>query len=218
MHMSPEDRNRAGFALTAALFALLAVFALRSGRSIYETGPALEIFEESDGVVFRWAHGVDAPMAYRFETAFAEWKHRARRIVIELDSPGGALGEGRSVIEAIGRMKATHIVETRVAAGATCASMCVPIFLAGQERVAGAEARFMFHEPSSVDFYTDEVTKKPAFEQRGDAERFFERYFERSEMNPAWREKLREAWKGRDVWKTAEELVAEGSNVVTRLE
>lgn len=216
--MSPENRNRAGFALTAALFTLLALFALQSGRSIYETGPALDVFEEGDGVVFRWTHGVEAPMAYRFATAFAAWKDRTRKIVIELDSPGGALIEGRSVIDAISLMKATHIVETRVAAGKTCASMCVPIFLAGHERIAGAGARFMFHEPSSVDYFTEEKAKKPAFEQRRDAERFFASYFERSEMNPAWREKLREAWKGRDVWKTAEELVAEGSNVVTRVE
>lgn len=216
--MSPEARNRAGFALTVALFALLALFALRSGRTIYETGPALAIVKDGDSVIFRWTHSVEAPMAYRFETAFDEWKDRVQRIIIELDSPGGALVEGRSVIEAIDRMKATHRVDTRVAGGALCASMCVPIFLAGHERSAGAGARFMFHEPSSVDYFTDEETRKPAFERRRDAERFFERYFERSEMNPAWRERLREAWKGRDVWKTAEELVAEESNVVMRLE
>lgn len=216
--MGTQNRNRAGFVLTVVLFALLALFALRSGRSIYETGPALEVFEEGDSVVLRWTHGVEAPMAYRLETAFAEWKNRTWRIIIELDSPGGALIEGRSVIDAISRMKATHVVETRVAAGKTCASMCVPIFLAGQGRIAGAGARFMFHEPSSVDFFTEEEAKKPGFEQRRDAERFFERYFERSAMDTAWREYLREAWKGRDVWKTAEELVAEGSNVVTLLE
>ncbi len=157
-------------------------------------------------------------MAYRLGAAFADWKDRTRRIVIELNSPGGALIEGRSVIDAISRMKATHVVETRVAAGEICASMCVPIFLAGQKRIAGPGARFMFHEPSSVDYFTEEEAEKPAFEQRRDAERFFDRYFERSEMDPAWREYLRDAWTGRDVWKTAEELVAEGSNVVTQVE
>jgi hypothetical protein len=37
-------------------------------------------------------------------------------------------------------------------------------------------------------------------------------------MDPGWREQLRETWIGRDIWKTAEELVKEKSNVVTRLE
>jgi ATP-dependent protease ClpP protease subunit len=216
--MTQETRNRAGFALTLALFAALAFFALRSGRAVYETGPAMEVREEAGAVVFVWDKAVEAPMAWRFREAYKAAKARTDRIVIVLDSPGGALTEGRSVIEEIERMKRTHRVETRVPAGATCASMCVPIFLAGQKRVASPGARFMFHEPSTVDYFTDEKAGKPAFEQRMDAERFFERYFERSPMDAAWREKLREAWKGRDVWKTGEDLVVEKSGVVTALE
>jgi ATP-dependent protease ClpP protease subunit len=216
--MSPGSRNRAAFALVVALFAVLAIFARRSGERIYETGPAMEVRSETGAVVFVWNKPIEAPMAYRFREAFAETKDQTDRIVIELHSPGGALIEGRRVIEEIERMKRTHVVATRVAPGALCASMCVPIFLAGKERIAGPGARFMFHEPSTVDYFTDEESKKPAFEQRRDAERFFARYFERSPMAPAWRESLREAWKGRDVWKTAEDLLAEESNVVTRIE
>jgi ATP-dependent protease ClpP protease subunit len=156
-------------------------------------------------------------MAYRFREAFEASKGRTDRIIVDLRSPGGALTEGRAVIEEIERMKATHRVDTRVADGATCASMCVPIFLAGQNRTAGPASRFMFHEPSSVDFITNEKADKPAFEQRMDAERFFERYFTASPMDADWREKLRQDWKGRDVWKSGAELVAERSGVVTRL-
>jgi len=216
--MTEAFKNRARIALTLALFAALSVFAWLSGRKVYEEGPSLTIAAEGDTVIFRWAAAVEAPMAFRFREAFEASKATTDRIVIELASPGGALTEGRSVIAAIERMKATHRVDTRVVAGGTCASMCVPIFLTGQARIASPEALFMFHEPSSVDFITDEKVKKPAFEQRMDADRFFERYFERSEMDPAWREKLREEWKGRDIWKTGAALVAEGSNVVTRLE
>ncbi len=216
--MAPQSRNRTGFALAIALFAALAYFALRSGREIYRTGPDFGVFEDGGAVVFSWDEAVEAPMAWRLREAFGAWKDRSDRIVIDLRSPGGALTEGRNVIDEIDRMKATHRDDTRVGDGAFCASMCVPIFLAGEDRVAGAGARFMFHEPSSVDFYTDEKAKKPAFEQRMDADRFFERYFTRSPMNAAWRARLREDWKGRDVWKTGAELVAEGSGVVTRLE
>ncbi len=213
--MSPETGNRAGFALTLALFAALGVFAWRSGRAVYEQGPALAVAPEGDAVVFRWSDAIEAPMAFRFSEAFEASKDKADRIVIELASPGGALTEGRAVIDEIERMKKTHRIDTRVAAGEICASMCVPIFLAGQTRNASPDAQFMFHEPTSVDFYTGEKAEKPAFEQRMDAERFFERYFTRSPMDPVWREKLREAWKGRDIWKTGADLVAEGSNVVT---
>ncbi len=215
--MSPELRNRAGFALTLALFAALAFFAIRSSRSVYETGPGLVVYEEGDAAVFRWEHAIEAPMAHRFREAFEAVKGNSGRIVIELAAPGGALIEGRAVIAEIERMKRSHAVDTRVPEGGLCASMCVPIFLAGEARFAGPSSRFMFHEPTSVDVFTEEEARKPAFERRMDAERFFERYFERSGMDPRWREKLREAWKGRDVWKTGAELVAEGSGVVTGL-
>ncbi|HNS87338.1 MAG TPA: hypothetical protein PKH09_10580, partial [Parvularculaceae bacterium] len=76
------------------------------------------------------------------------------------------------------------------------------------------DAVFMFHEPSSYDLVTDERVRKPGFEQRMTSDRFFERYFVKSEMNPEWREKLRAAWKGRDLWFTAEQLVEQGSGVV----
>lgn len=215
--MTPETRNRAGFALTLALFVALCVFAWRSALVVYEEGPSLTVVAEGDAIVFEWTHAVEAPMAFRLRAAFGEVREKTDRIVIDLNSPGGALAEGRRVIEEIGRMKATHRVDTRVAPGAACASMCVPIFLAGQERIASPSSAFLFHEPTSVDFVTEEKVKKPAFEQRMDAERFFERYFTRSPMDPAWREKLRKDWKGRDVWKTGEELLAERSGVVTRL-
>ncbi|MFN0023944.1 MAG: ATP-dependent Clp protease proteolytic subunit [Parvularculaceae bacterium] len=216
--MNGDLKNRARFALTLALFAALGFFAWRSGRQIYEQGSALELTEEEGAVVLAWTEAVEAPMAHRFREAFEASKEKTGRIVIDLHSPGGALTEGRAVIDEIERMKRTHQVDTRVAAGATCASMCVPIFLAGEKRLAAADAQFMFHEPASVDFFTDEKAKTPAFEQRMDAERYFERYFGRSAMDPAWREKLRENWKGRDIWKTGAELVAEGSNVVTALD
>ncbi|MDZ7628736.1 MAG: ATP-dependent Clp protease proteolytic subunit [Parvularculaceae bacterium] len=216
--MSPEIKNRLAFSLTIALFIALGFFAFRSGRAIYATGPAMEVLEERGAVVFVWDKPVEAPMAFRFREAFDAARGTTDRIIIDLHSPGGALIEGRSVIEEIERMKRTHRVDTRVNAGATCASMCVPIFLAGQNRVAAADARFMFHEPTSVDFFTEEESKKPAFEQRRDAERFFDRYFTASPMDAAWREELRLAWIGRDIWKSGAELVAEGSGVVTAVE
>ncbi|MFN3960135.1 MAG: ATP-dependent Clp protease proteolytic subunit [Parvularculaceae bacterium] len=215
--MSPEIHNRAGVALTLVLFGLLAAFAVESGRRVYETGPAVATSVEAGAVVLRWEGPVAAPMAHRLRAAFETAKGGTERIIVELSSPGGALIEGRAVIEEIGRMKKTHAVAARVRDGEICASMCVPVFLAGETRIAGPESRFLFHEPTSVDMITDEKVNRPAFETSRDAERFFTRYFERSAMDAAWRERLRQNWKGRDIWKTGLELVAEGSGVVTEL-
>jgi hypothetical protein len=47
--------------------------------------------------------------------------------------------------------------------------------------------------------------------------RFFERYYVNSPMTPAWREQLEKQWAGKDIWKTAEDLIREGSGIVTDL-
>jgi len=210
-------QSRLKFALTIALFAGLAVFAWKSGRKVYEEGPRLEIAERDGAVVLRWAHPVEAPMAARFAEAFQEWRGQTDRFIVDLDSPGGALAEGRLVIAEIEKMKATHEVDTHVGAGADCLSMCVPIYLAGETRTAARDARFMFHQPSSFDLVTDEKVDKPGFEQKMTADKFFERYFVNSEMTPEWREKLRANWKGRDLWFTAAQLVEQGSGVVEQV-
>lgn len=203
--------------VTLILFAALFFFAWKSGRRVFETGPRIEISERDGAVVLAWAHGVEAPMAERFAAAFAEWKDRTDRFVIDLDSNGGAIVEGRLVIAEIEKMQATHEVDTYVGAGAVCLSMCVPIYLRGDERTAAPSAIFMFHEPSTYDFVTEEKIEKPGFEQRMTAARFFERYFVQSEMDARWRESLEQNWRGRDLWFSAEDLVRENANVVEKL-
>jgi ATP-dependent protease ClpP protease subunit len=211
-------QERLRFAVTAALLAALAFFAWKSGRRVFEEGPQLEITEEGGAVILSWRHAVEAPMAERFAAAFEEYGDRTDRFVIDLNSPGGAIAEGRLVIDAIERTKRTHRVDSHVGRGAFCLSMCVPIYLTGDGRNAARDATFMFHEPSSYDLVTDEKVDKPGFEQRLTSERFFERYFVKSEMNPEWRERLRAEWKGNDLWFTAEELVEQGSGVVKTVE
>ena len=215
MNLAPQ---RLRFAATLALFAALAFFAWKSGRRVYETGPQLEIEEAADAVILRWAHGVEAPMAERFTAAFDDWKSRTGRFVIELNSPGGSITEGRLVIETIERMKETRRVDAYVGAGAFCLSMCVPIYLAGERRTAAPSAAFMFHEPSTRDLFTEEKIDRPGFEQRMTSEKFFDRYFASSGMDAGWRERLRAEWRGRDLWFTAAELVEQRAGVVEAIE
>lgn len=157
-------------------------------------------------------------MAARFAHAFDQWRGRTDHFIIRLNSPGGAVVEGRLVIDEIERIKATHVVDTYVGAGGHCLSMCVPIYLTGDERRASADAMFMFHEPSSYDLVTDEKIRRPGFEQKMTSDKFFARYFANSKMNPEWRKRLRANWKGRDLWFTAAELAEQGSGVVERVQ
>lgn len=172
----------------------------------------------SDAVILSWSSPVGAPMARRFEEAYRQYDDEVSTFVIELNSPGGTVAEGKRVVQMLDRMARTHNLETRVGAGGDCLSMCVPIFLTGETRIAAADARFMFHEPASFDSFTGERTNEPAFERRFTADRFFERYFENSPMTPAWRTQLESDWVGRDVWKSGADLWRENSGVLTALE
>lgn len=216
--MQYRSRARAMLAATLAMFAVIAFLAIDGDRRAFgEANRVAARFEGRDTVVLAWRGEVRAPMARRFEEAFAEWRDQTPRFVIELSSSGGQLAEGAEVIAVLERMKRTHQVDTRVAPYDVCLSMCVPIYLRGERRIASRSSRFMFHEPTAVDFYTEEVVRRPAFERRIDADRFYARFLAASDMNPEWGEGLRAAWEGRDVWKTGRELIEEGANIVTEL-
>lgn len=177
----------------------------------------LNVEQVGDAVVLEWRSGVDIPMVTRFTEAFNAWQGRTSRFVIKLHSPGGSIREGRELIELINRVKRSATVDTLVADGDACASMCVPIYLQGQSRIAGPRARFMFHEPRRYTTHTDERVNQPGWEQRAMTQRFFDRYLVNSPITPAWRDRLFAEWQGKDIWKTARQLVDENANIVTDL-
>lgn len=202
------------------MFALLVVVALRTEDHFKRSQDAFVVREDpSDpsAVIFSWRGAVEYPMSEKLLDTWREYRGAADRVIIDLHSEGGAVTEGRAVIKIIEDIKRSHIVETRVGPVNYCLSMCVPIYLQGAVRRASPSARFMFHEPSSRDSVTGERVDTPGFEQRWATNRFVARYFETSEMDPAWREKLVTEWRGKDVWKTARELVDERANVVQEL-
>ncbi|WDI30627.1 ATP-dependent Clp protease proteolytic subunit [Hyphococcus flavus] len=218
-----DQRQKNKFMLAATLLMLAATVFLitRNEQFIFRDEGRLEARldpNEQDTVVFYWRSEVEVPMARRYEEAFAEWGDRAGRIILDLHSPGGAIAEGEQVIRIIERMKHTHIVDTRVRRGYKCYSMCVPIFLMGEQRMAGENAIFMFHEPTVRDFHTDEEVRRPELEKNLTTRRFVDRYFANSPINPSWLEGLLAEWKGRDVFRSARDLVEEESGIVTELE
>ena len=76
----------------------------------------------------------------------------------------------------------------------------------------------MFHQPTSVDYFTGEEVREPAFEREMASREFVRRYFVRSEMDPVWRDKMVDEWRRGNVWKTGRDLLREGSNIVTELD
>ncbi len=177
----------------------------------------LKVTHNSDSVVLSWHTDIDVPMAKRFEEAYAEWRDKTDKFIINLDSRGGSLREGRLVIELIERMKRTKKVETTVGTQAQCLSMCVPIYLRGEERSAANNSIWMFHEPTAYDYITGEASDENQADRRAAGERFFNKYFVNSEMDINWRNKLQKDWIGKDLWFSGQQLKDQDSNIILKL-
>jgi ATP-dependent Clp protease protease subunit len=74
-----------------------------------------------------------------------------RRLVLELNSPGGYTGAGYAMIDRLQEeRKKGRAIDTRVNEGDACESMCFGLFMAGDRRYAAAGAEFMLHAPRSL--------------------------------------------------------------------
>lgn len=174
---------------------------------------------EADGTLYlSWRGKIDAPMAARIAEAYETAGRARRRIVLTLSSPGGALDHGAEVVRLLQRMADTHEFETRVEARRHCASMCVPIYLQGEQRTAASSAQFMFHEVSFRDFYTEEAAQVPSSATSRATDKFFERYFVPAGVPEGWIRGVRaQMTGGHDVWKSAGELVEDNAGIVQKI-
>ena len=168
-------------------------------------------------LIVAWSGRVELPMHTLLARAFDKWRSRSERILLQLNSPGGSLREGGDVIELLQRIKHTHKLDTYVASKAICMSMCVPIFLQGDNRIAAPDARFMFHEPKRY-FDDGSEAKGFSFEREALTRRFFNKYFVNSPMDAQWRSQLEKDWIGKDIFMSGAQLLEDGSNIVNRLE
>lgn len=199
----------------------LVVVAVLMGWRLYEQKHAdtgqLAIRQNGDVVILAWTGEVELPMHTLLVRAFEEWRTKSEHFLLQLNSAGGSVREGGDVVELLQRIKRTHTLDTYVASREICMSMCVPIFLQGNKRIAAPDARFMFHEPKR--FYDDGSEAKGfSFEREALTRRFFTRYFTNSPMNANWRVQLEKDWLGKDIYKSGKQLVEENAGIVTDLE
>ena len=185
---------------------------------VFTTRGELSVEAQPGRVVLRWRGGIEAPMYARLEEAFRKHSQDTPRFVLSLHSPGGSLQQGRDVIRLIKRVQATHAIDTVIEARRSCASMCVPIYLAGQRRSADPKARFMFHEVSFRDSHSDKVERVPKDAIGRATDQFFARYLKAFGVDERWLAEMREAIRGKDVWRTAEQLIEQRAGVVQMLE
>ncbi|MEL7542981.1 MAG: ATP-dependent Clp protease proteolytic subunit [Pseudomonadota bacterium] len=168
-------------------------------------------------VLMTWRGEVAPPMEALIRKAYRRWRGQKRRFVLSLHSPGGSLAHGDRVVRLLKQIAATHQLDTVVERRRTCASMCVPIFLQGENRLAADSSRWLFHEPRAYDFVTDEPIPTGARETEAMTQRFLQRYFPPAGVPDPWLADAREKMRGRDYWRSGAQLVDERSGIIMRL-
>ena len=186
--------------------------------------PKFAVREEPSRIVLTWSGPVAEPMRDDVMAAFDRFKADPRRIVITLNSPGGSVAYGRTVAAAIRNASQVHLIDTLVEQGGVCGSMCVPIYLAGAERLAHPAARFMFHMaslnpagPATAQGDGVAVSKYRKAIETLATDDLYQHDMGARGVNAAWLAQMRKRIDGRDVWVTGQQLVDEGSGIVNKL-
>jgi hypothetical protein len=95
-------------------------------------------------VVVRLEEDIIPPMAEELKKAMDQHQDK-ERMILDLSSLGGSVDEGRKIIDLLSEWKKTKGLKTLVNRGEKCGSMCVPLFLQGQERLGARASTWMFH-------------------------------------------------------------------------
>lgn len=100
----------------------------------------------ADTVVVRVTGTIESPMAEDLAALAPALATRYRRMLIDLDTPGGSLIETESLIATIALLRDTPMrIDSLVRHGAFCASACIALFVQGTDRAAGGASVWLFH-------------------------------------------------------------------------
>lgn len=219
--MPSRSINRILWVSILLLLAVLAVQTRDNLDAFFAGVGKLDVTAEGDGstVQLYWRGKIDAPMASRIRDAYDQHRDTAQRFILSLSSPGGSLQHGREVVDLLRHIRRTHRLDTVVDSNRRCASMCVPVYLQGDRRIASEGARFMFHEVSFREQFATEDLNVPGSAKTLATDQLFATYFRPAGVPDDWIRQVRAAMAGgNDVWKTARELVDENARIVQELE
>ena len=164
-----------------------------------------------DTVIFSWSGRIEAPMASEIRAAFMQWRAYRSRIILRLNSGGGLVNEGERVISLLRRIRRSHTLDTYVGHGATCGSMCVPIYLQGHIRYGARTSTWLFHEVA----IRERDTKALIELKRKRSRRLFEDHFGPAGVSRHWIDEVERMIVGTDFWQTGNDLLRSGSGVIT---
>jgi hypothetical protein len=161
-------------------------------------------------VVLYWSGPIAAPMRDRIQAVFDAYAASRTRIILVMNSGGGVVAEGEKVIELLQRIRQTHRFDTVVHRGGVCGSMCVPIYLQGQNRFGARTSSWLFHE---ITRRGERPFAKKKVE--GQYMQLIERYWIAAGVSRAWIDRMLPLSEGHDYWQTGQELIVDRAGIIT---
>ena len=203
-------RQAARLALAMGLAAAAFTLPLTAASAASHDEPTAAVKLDKDGTVWiAWTGEVVPGMADYLHRVFLKYGLVSNRVVVTLDSPGGAVDEGERVIKALQEIKQTHRLITVVLNGSTCASMCVPIYLQGEERFAAPVSIWLFHEAAEAG-KNGTVRTDPK-----ETLRLFKQYFVPAGVSLEWLNSILPSIRQANLWMTGEDLITHHTGIIT---
>ena len=171
-------------------------------------GVSLE-FNKEDGTLYIDLSGpIVASTADDVRLALGKYGTALNRVVLFLDSAGGRVDDGDRLIEALKEIKLRHQLITVVPHGKLCASMCIPIFLQGEDRLAARASIWLFHEAAQ---------RQANGELRTDTAetwRLFRKYYAPAGVPTRWLKSIAPMIEEADLWQTGGDLISAKSGII----
>ncbi len=163
---------------------------------------SLEFNEQDGSLNIEWSGPIVPGMAEYLRSAIDRYGALSRRVVLFLDSAGGKVDEGDRVIHLLDEIKQTHRLITVVPDGKLCASMCVPIFLKGDDRLAGRTSLWIFHEVARRGANRKERTEVTL--------RLLDKYYAPAGVSTHWIKAIVPAIERAELWQSGGDLGGDG--------
>jgi hypothetical protein len=165
-------------------------------------------FNEKDGTLnIEWSGPILPGMADYLRAALDTYATSSHRVVLFLDSAGGQVEEGDRVIHVLDEIKQTHRLITAVLDDKLCASMCIPIFLRGDDRLAARTSLWLFHEAAKHGANGKERMEETLY--------LFRRYYVPAGVSVHWIKSILPIIQRADLSQTGGDLITAKTGIVT---
>jgi hypothetical protein len=165
-------------------------------------------FNEKDGTLsIEWSGPIVPGMADYLRGALDKYGAASHRVVLFLNSAGGQVDEGDRVIRVLDEIKPTHRLITVVLDGSLCASMCIPVFLPGDDRLAGRTSQWIFHEAAKPGANGQERMEETLH--------LFQKYYVPAGVSMQWLKRMMPLVERAELSESGGDLISAKSGIVT---